>query len=336
MRNSQNTRGSLLATSGRRAMTVVATTLGAAALAAVPASAAPSVNTAYTLPGDHVYPESITQDPHTHDLYVTSYGDGSVFRIPAKGTDVEVFLSSGTDGRYHAAGVKADASGRLWVSGGYDGSVTVYDDATGERLARFHIPFSGGGVNDIAFGPDGSAYMTDPTNPAVYRVAPDELDAARGTDTKLAVWRDLTGTPASYAQGSGLNLNGIVFTDGGALLTANTTTGDLFRIDTGSGEVTRINGVSLVDADGLYYEEGTLWAVLNRSNTIVRLSVSDAARQVVQEATFNSADLQVPTSVIRAEGRLLVTRSQYDHGGPFGGSTPDDFTIGEVTAFGSR
>ncbi|CAM4381805.1 hypothetical protein [Nocardiopsis rhodophaea] len=68
----------------------------------------------------------------------------------------------------------------------------------------------------------------------------------------------------------------------------------------------------------------------------MRLSVSDGARQVVQEAAFNSADLQVPTSVIRADGRLLVTRSQYDYGGPFGHGTPDDFTIGAVTGLGTR
>ncbi|MFG2663820.1 superoxide dismutase [Streptomyces sp. NPDC048387] len=312
-----------------------AAALCATVLAASPALAAPTVGTAASLPGYGLYPESITQDPASGDLFVSAYGDGSVLRLPAGGTQASVFLPAGADGRSHAAGVKADRSGRLWVSGGTDRSVTVYDDTTGVRVARFHIPFASGGVNDLTFGPDGTAYLTDSFNPAVYRVTPQQLTDARtqGTDTALTTWRDLTGTPADYTQHSGLNLNGIAYVDGGALLTANTTTGALYRIATDTGAVTAVPGVSLPNADGLHYEDGKLWATLNRTNTLVRLTVSSAARSVAQDAVFTSPSLEIPTSVIRSGGHLLVTRSQYDKGGPFGAGTPLPFTVAEVDGF---
>ncbi|MFV8132218.1 superoxide dismutase [Streptomyces syringium] len=311
---------------------------GAAALCATilatgTALAAPTVRTADSLPGFRIYPESLTQDPTTGDLFVSGYGDGSVLRVPAGGTQASVFLPSGADGRTHAAGVKADKSGRLWVSGGTDRSVTVYDDTTGVRLARFHIPYTSGGVNDLAFGPDGTAYLTDSFNPAIYRVTPRQLTAAQGTEAPLDTWRDLTGSPADYTQHSGINLNGIVYIDGGALLTANTTTGAVYRIATDTGTVTAIPGISLPNADGLHYRDGKLWVALNRTNTLVRLTVSTAARSVTQDATFSSPELQIPTSVIRSGDRLLVTRSQYDKGGPFGAGTPAPFTIAEVNGF---
>ncbi|GLX19599.1 MULTISPECIES: superoxide dismutase [Streptomyces] len=312
-----------------------AAALCATVLAAGPALAAPTVRTAAALPGFGLYPESLTQDPTTGDLFVSAYGDGSVLRVPAGGTQASVFLPSGTDGRTHAAGVKADRSGRLWVSGGTDRSVTVYDDTTGIRVARFHIPFASGGVNDLTFGPDGTAYLTDSFNPAVYRVTPQQLAAARaqGADTPLDAWRDLTGTPADYTQHSGINLNGIAYVDGGALLTANTTTGALYRIATDTGEVTAVPGISLPGADGLAYRDGKLWAALNRTNTLVRLTVTAAARSVGQDAVLNSTALQIPTSVLRSGDHLLVTRSQYDKGGPFGAGTPVPFTLAEVDGF---
>ncbi|MEV0415207.1 superoxide dismutase [Streptomyces sp. NPDC050448] len=310
-----------------------AAALCATVLATGTALAAPTVRTADTLPGFGIYPESLTQDPSTGDLFVSAYGDGSVLRVPAGGTQASVFLPSGADGRAHAAGVKADRFGRLWVSGGTDRSVTVYDDTTGVRVARFHIPFASGGVNDLTFGPDGTAYLTDSFNPAVYRVTPEQLTAAQGTDTALDTWRDLTGTPADYTQHSGLNLNGIVYVDGGALLTANTTTGAVYRIATDTGAVTAVPGISLPNADGLFYQAGKLWVALNRTNTLVRLTVSSAAQSVTQDATLSSTKLQIPTSVIRSGDRLLVTRSQYDKGGPFGAGTPVPFTVAEVDGF---
>ncbi|MFK8907865.1 superoxide dismutase [Streptomyces sp. YS-3] len=310
-----------------------AAVLCATVLTTTTALAAPAVQTADTLPGDKVYPESLTQDALTGDLFVSAYGDGSVLRVPAGSTRASVFLPAGTDGRAHAAGVKADSLGRLWVSGGTDRSVTVYDDTTGVRLARFHIPFASGGVNDLTFGPDGTAYLTDSFNPAVYRVTPRQFAAATTTDTPFDIWRDLTGTPAAYTQHTGLNLNGIVYVDGGALLTANTTTGALYRIATDTGAVTALPGISLTNSDGLFYQDGTLWAALNRTNTLVRLKVSYGARTVTQDAVFTSPDLQVPTAVIRSGGHLLVARSQYDKGGPFGAGTPVPFTVAEVEGF---
>lgn len=49
-----------------------------------------------------------------------------------------MFLPSGADGRHTANGLRVDARGRLWVTDSTTG-VSVYDTATGTRLAHFEV-----------------------------------------------------------------------------------------------------------------------------------------------------------------------------------------------------
>lgn len=157
--------------------TVTALTL---ALAVAPAQAhAPAgdarISTAFTLPGGKVYPEGIAADPRTRTVYVGSYADGTVYRArPGRG-EAEVFLPSGTDGRRTANGLRVDALGRLWVTDSTAG-VAVYDTADGSRLAHFEVAQGPGApahfVNDLAFAPDGTAYLTDSVRAVIYRVTP--------------------------------------------------------------------------------------------------------------------------------------------------------------------
>jgi Cu-Zn family superoxide dismutase len=46
--------------------------------------------------------------------------------------------------------------------------------------------------------------------------------------------------------------------------------------------------------------------------------------------TLTDPALQIPTTLARHRGRLLVVRSQFDKGGPFGPGVPETFTVARV------
>ncbi|MFD9357671.1 SMP-30/gluconolactonase/LRE family protein [Streptomyces sp. NPDC060031] len=320
------------------------------ALGAAPAARASDgrVSTAFTLPGAKVFPEGIAADPRTHTVYVGSYTDGTIYRARPGRTTAEVFLPAGTDGRHTANGLRVDARGRLWVIDSTAG-VSVYDQATGARLAHFEVadpakPFF---VNDLAVTPDGTAYLTDSVRAVVYRVTPDELAAGSGP---LRPAYDLSGhlTPAPAG---GFSLNGITTDRAGRyLLTVDMTAGDLFRIDLGTGAISRVAldagraggpgdgpGGRLVHADGLdLAPDGTLRVALNTVNTLASWRLSADGTRARLTRTVTDPSLQIPTTLVHTPGRTLVVRSQFDKtGGPMppGTGTPTAFTVASVRGF---
>src|SRR6266511_3174886 len=120
----------------------------ALAFVSSPAQASqPRVSTTYELPGRKVYPEGITADPHTGDLYTGSYEDGTIFKLTPGHRVAEQFLPAGADGRTRALGLKVDQAGRLWAIDVNLG-VAVYDlsgrsllvvDMTGGDLYRIDL-----------------------------------------------------------------------------------------------------------------------------------------------------------------------------------------------------
>nr|BFE83741.1 hypothetical protein GCM10020093_063420 [Planobispora longispora] len=64
----------------------------------------------------------------------------------------QVFLPPGADGRRTANGLKADRSGRLWVTDSSTG-VSVYDTRSRRLLARFEVPGQGRASSTISPSP---------------------------------------------------------------------------------------------------------------------------------------------------------------------------------------
>ncbi|WP_406049733.1 SMP-30/gluconolactonase/LRE family protein [Streptomyces virginiae] len=317
--------------------TVTALTL---ALAVAPAQAhAPAgdarISTAFTLPGGKVYPEGIAADPRTRTVYVGSYADGTVYRArPGRG-EAEVFLPSGTDGRRTANGLRVDALGRLWVTDSTAG-VAVYDTADGSRLAHFEVTQGPGApahfVNDLAFAPDGTAYLTDSVRAVIYRVTSEQLAAGSGTLTEAY---DLSPALRPRPAGS-FSLNGIVADRAGRyLLTVDMTAGDLYRVDLRTGAVRRVDlgGGDLKAADGLDLSpDGTLRVAHNTTNTLTRWQVRGDGTRARLTRTITDPSLQIPTTLVHTPGRTLVVRSQFDKGGPMspGSGIPTTFTVAAV------
>ncbi|MGC0329737.1 sugar lactone lactonase YvrE [Streptomyces sp. SAI-170] len=305
--------------------TFLTTTAAAVAAVAVPGSAraaVPGITTAHELPGDRVYPEGIALDPRTGEVYVGSYAEGTVYRARPGHRTAEILLPAGTDGRHTANGLRVDAAGRLWVTDSTAG-VCVYDPRTRTLLARFDVPGTAPFfVNDLTVTADGTAYLTDSVRAVLYRVTPAEV--ARGGRAVLRVAHDLSGALAPRPADTPFSLNGID-TDGRRLFVVDMPVGELFRVDPATGAVRRVEllGGDLRHGDGLALAHGTLWVAHNATNTLTRWHLSPDGRTARLERTLTDPALQIPTTLVRHRGRLLVVRSQFDKGGPFGPGVPE-------------
>lgn len=230
---------------------------GALLLASSAALAAPSD---ITIPGDHVFPESITSSADG-TLYIGSIGQGMIYRVPPGGTAPETFVAPGS-GQMSIFGVLADdKSGTLYactndtsmmgvVTPGGKGppGLRAYDLKSGALKGSYPFPGNNGFCNDIAVGSDGAAYVTDSLNPRVLRL--------KSGASALEIWVDnpIFGT-------KGFNLDGIAFGADGNMIVTSFSGNKLYRVevakDMAAGNVTELTlSKSVVMPDGLRPEEG--------------------------------------------------------------------------------
>ncbi len=264
----------------------------------------------YPLPGDEVFPEGIALDAATGDFFVGSTSDGTIFssNISEPGVEAEVFSGGGTDGRTAAVGMKADGAGRLFVSGGDTGQMFVYDTASGALIEGFENGQEMTFVNDVTLTPDGSAFFTDSMTPELYRVFPD---GAGGYE--LETYLNFEGTPLRYEEG--FNLNGIASSaDGRYLVTVKSATGELFRIDTTTKEVSLIDtgGADLTNGDGILLDGQTLYVVRNQQELIVPVELSEDFSSGTAGEPFTDESLMYPTTIAQSGSELLAVNSQFD------------------------
>lgn len=273
----------------------------------------------YPLPGEQVFPEGIALNGATGDFYVGSTTDGTVFRanVSEPGTEAEILLQPGSDGRSTAIGMKVDAQDRLFIAGGDTGQMFVYDAATGELVDSFSNEAQTTFVNDVTLTPDGSAYFTDSMNPELYRGYPD---GAGGYEFESFLSFD--GTPAEY--GEGFNLNGISATeDGRYLLTVKSSTGELFRIDTQSKEVAAVDtgGADLTNGDGLLLDGQTLYVCRNQQEEIVPVEMSADFTSGEAGEPFTDPSFMYPTTIAKLGDSVYAVNSQFDR--REGGAEPE-------------
>jgi sugar lactone lactonase YvrE len=273
----------------------------------------------FALPGNTVFPESVGVDPRDGAAYVGSLADGTLYRAQLPET-VEVVSAGGADGRDSVAGVKFDAQGRLWAAGGYGGSLFVYTIEPWELLATLDVGRRPSCVNDIAFGRDGAAYVTDSLVPTLFRIDPDPLT--------LESFCDLQAHRVPWPEG--LNFNGIVLTaDQHHLVACQTNTGRYWRITIEDGTVDEValQGGPLPHSDGLAIDGTTLYAAINADNAIAVIDLSADGGSGAVRGFVRSPDFRFPTAVALAGDGLWVVNGQLDRMD----GTPDlPFTIATI------
>ncbi|MGB1140288.1 MAG: SMP-30/gluconolactonase/LRE family protein [Halioglobus sp.] len=132
-----------------------------------------------------------------------------------------------------------------------------------------------GRCNDLVLDDAGTAYVTDPANPNLYRLNADSGEAeVFATDERFA---DITG--------ANLGLNGIEVTpDGNWLIVAKFAPPTLFRVELDNpSDITSVDlsGASLPSPDGLEFPDSDLYTVSNTSISRVRFNNDYSAAEVV-------------------------------------------------------
>jgi sugar lactone lactonase YvrE len=271
-------------------------TAAALALAAPVALAKGSYPAVIPLPNGF-QPEGIAIG-NGHTFYAGSIPTGAIYRGDLRTGQGAVFIQ-GAAGRA-ATGLKFD-HGRIYVSGAATGKAFVYDARTGALLKEYQLATGGGAtfINDVIVTKDG-AFFTDSNRAVIYRV-PKDLGAAQTIP--------LTG---DFQLVTGFNLNGIDATANGKTLVAvQSNTGKLFTISPTTGATHTIQGVSLVNGDGILLHGRTLYVVQNQNNRIavVRLSTELASGTLTR--TITNPNFDVPTTIARHGARLYAVNARF-------------------------
>jgi sugar lactone lactonase YvrE len=291
-------------TSARRLLVL----LVMAGVALVPATAgAATFPDTIRLP-DGWQPEGIAAGRGTA-LYVGSIPTGAVWKGDARTGQGDV-LVGGRPGARSAIGIKVDRRNRLFVAGGATGKAFVYDARTGADLASYQLATPGAAtfVNDVVVT-DNAAWFTDSSAAQLYKLplgrhgrlpAPDEVRT-------LALTGD-------FQLGASPNLNGIVAARGGrTLLSVQTSTGKLFRINPRTG-VTRqvdLGQATLENGDGMLLAGRVLFVVQNRSNQIAVVVLSKSLDRGRVVSAITDDDFDVPTTIAFQAGHLYAVNARF-------------------------
>lgn len=295
--------------------------LAATSLALAPGEAAPPDR--YVVPGDRAFPTGLAMDSASGHFYVGSAEGGTLYRGHLSEPAVEVWSPAGQDGRTFTSGMNIDSAGRLFAGGGETATLRIYDTKSKALLARLKGR-TGGFVNDIALDGDGTAYVTDSFKPQIYRVT-----QAPGGRWTMRPWLDVEAAGVDWIHGQH-NLNGIV-SAGSRLLAVQSNTGQLWRIDPATREITEVDlgGGSLPGGDGLAWRDGHLYVSqgglfegpgAQSRVAVVELS-QDLARGRVVDGLAPPEGLLHPSAVAltgraadgtAAAGRVLVVNSQFN------------------------
>ncbi len=281
----------------------------------LPATAAPPGNfpVRVDLP-DGFFPEGVESGRGT-TVFVGSLIDGAIWQGDLRDGSGEV-LADGETGLASVGIAYETRRDRLWVAGGgpgFDvgaGDVRVYDASSGELLATYLPPGDIGALNDVAIARD-AVYLTDSFTAQLVKIPLPANGSLPSADA--AVLLPVTG---DFVQTAGPNLNGIV-EKAGVLLVAQSSTGQLFRVDPATGIAAEVDlgGEVLTGPDGLELRGNTLYVVGGGVVTIVRLgdrlSSGDVLGVITDPGEPADPLLDVPTTATVAAGRLWVVNARF-------------------------
>jgi len=259
---------------------------------------------ALTIHATDLIPEGLAADPVDGSLYMSSIYHRKIVKIAPDGK-VSDFIAEGQDGILSVLGLKVDPRDRsVWAaSERLDKAALFHFDSSGKTLAQY-LPEEPGkhGFNDLVITPSGQVLVTDSTDNSVYSLPAGGKKLIR------------------YALGNRAYPNGIALSsDSTTVYVAHGFGIARMNVDgTGLTELSAPAGISLAQADGLYFWNGGLIAVQNGfgPNRIVYLKLAPDGKSVTagKLLEFRSSNLDLPTTGAILNGNFYyMVNTQIDH-----------------------
>jgi sugar lactone lactonase YvrE len=236
-------------------------------------------------------------------LIIGGLNKGVVYRAPKGASTAELWIKPDTNGLQRVLGVLADQkSNTLWVcsskrpQGTAPTAVKTFDLKTGASKGTYDFPAPDSALcNDIAIGPDGSAYLSDTTANRILRLkkGASALDIWI-KDDKLA------------------GIDGIAFGDNSTIIVNTVTTGHLFRVPVGkdgaAGTLAEIKpSQPLSRPDGMRALGNNQFLMIEGAGRLDHVTVTgDDAKIEVLKDGFNgpTAVTRIGTTAWVIEGKL--------------------------------
>lgn len=251
---------------------------------------------AFTLADSEFVPEGIACVPGKRTFFVSSIRKRKIVRIGPDGSQSD-FVPPGSGGLWGVYGMAVDAARRrLWAGSSASPEVEGFADSLEGRAGLFLFDLDEGrflrswpapangkphSFNDLTVGPDGSVYVTDSREGAVYR-----MNAA--TDS-LEVF---------VPPGALFSPNGVVVSPDGQKLVVADYPRELYSVDLASREVREIEGppdFALHGIDGLARSGESLVAEQNgiEPNKVLELRLDPSCSRVVKARVLEVGDPRV-------------------------------------------
>lgn len=262
------------------------------------------------------YPEGVAYNQRDGMFYVSGVYNASVARLSPGGAYTIILQDSTLKSTY---GMKVDPStNKLWVCAGDPNYSKYKSEGTYRRMIRvIAIDLNTGRktddidltnitpgdhfANDIVFDGRSNAYITDSYSPNIYKID------ANGNASLFVTH------PLLY--GGEIGLNGIAYHPQGYLITANSGTGSLLKVNVNNPA--DISTVSIdrffPGADGLWlHDANTISLVQNQgTNKVFRIATTDNwASAKVTGMTPSSLLLGQPSTTAMMNGQLWVLNSK--------------------------
>jgi sugar lactone lactonase YvrE len=274
-----------------------------------------------TIPGDKPFPfpESLSS-ASDGSLYIGSVTKSQIFKAAKGAATADVWIKPGTNGLQRVLGVLVDQkSGTLWVCSskqppqGAPTALKSFDLKTGAAKGSYDFPGDNALCNDIAIGPDGTAYATDTIVGSINRLK-------KGASA-LDVW-------IKDAKLAGID--GIAFGDNDTIYINTVTTGHLFRIPVGkdgaAGAIAQIQpSQELTQPDGMRPLGKNEFLLIEGAGRLDHVTVDgDNAKIEVLKDGFNG-----PTAVTRVGNTawVLEGKLKYMNDPKFKDQDPGPFKV---------
>jgi sugar lactone lactonase YvrE len=293
---------------------VIAVLLALLAVVAIPASAKndQTFPPVFNVP-DGWQPEGIAVGRGS-SFYVGSLMNGAIYGGDLRTGDGATVVPP-QQGRITVGLDVDERSNYIFAAGGgpalapIPGSGYVYDADTGASLAEYS--FGGGFINDVIVTRE-AAYFTDSFQPVIFRVP---LGPSGQLPDPSAVQEIPLGKEFEFVENN-FNANGIEATpDGKALIIVNSANASLYKVNSLTGEATKIDlgGAELPNGDGLVLAGKTLYVVQNFLNqiSVVHLD-STFTSGTVSDEPLTSDEFKIPTTAAKFGSTIYAVNARFD------------------------